>query len=73
MIKIKIILTNLEEIINLRENLQLSFELIKSIYFMISVCHICACGWFKIGYFEYSLGSYNWLESKNIAQINPFE
>lgn len=52
---------NLEEVINLKENIQAFLELIKSVYFIIFVAHFCACAWYYIG--EIQISSYGASES----------
>lgn len=40
---------------------------------MINVCHICACFWFRLGYYEQQGGENNWLIAKGILDAHWLE
>jgi hypothetical protein len=48
-------LENLEDLINLKEELQAFLELLKSVYFIIFVAHFCACAWHYLGKIQISV------------------
>ena len=50
--RIKSMVENLEDIVNLKDSLQAIFDLFKLIYFVIFTAHFCACGWHFLGIVE---------------------
>ncbi|CAK81063.1 unnamed protein product (macronuclear) [Paramecium tetraurelia] len=48
-IKLKLTLATLEEILCLRQQIQGWWELIKSVFFIVYTCHFFACIWYQIG------------------------
>jgi hypothetical protein len=53
--RLKTMLHNVEEIINLPDNVQAFWDLIKSVYFIIFVSHFCACAWHYLGEVQVSI------------------
>jgi hypothetical protein len=48
-LRVKSMVENLEEILNLKDTVQAVFDLIKSVFFIIFVSHVTACAWHYLG------------------------
>lgn len=50
--RVRSMVENLEQILNLKEKVQAVLDLLKSVYFIIFVAHFCACAWNYLGVLE---------------------
>jgi hypothetical protein len=50
--RVRAMIENLEDALNLRESWQAVLELFKSVYFIIFVSHFCGCAWHYLGWVE---------------------
>ncbi|KAM3146812.1 hypothetical protein pb186bvf_000966 [Paramecium bursaria] len=57
---------SIEELINLKESYANIFQLIKLGFFIILVCHFCACIWAYLGIYQLQQGYHCWLIEYNL-------
>ncbi|CAD8075620.1 unnamed protein product [Paramecium sonneborni] len=51
--RVRSMIQNVQDLLNAKEEVQAVLEMIKLVYFLVLVAHMCSCGWHLLGRIEY--------------------
>ncbi|CAK74825.1 unnamed protein product (macronuclear) [Paramecium tetraurelia] len=53
--RVRSMIQNVQDLLNAKEEVQAVLEMIKLVYFLVLVAHMCSCGWHLLGRIEYEI------------------